>query len=236
MVLSTLVGIGLYGCDSHEDPCPSKGWVSDKCAPFGEFRYGDKVLRIPNTEPNKYRWHGGVTYVPENKSWHSPNLGFYWKSGKAAGRASGDWPVSKQDLVLFGLVYFTANPTKTSPMVGRWRPLVKSAEMPKLPFAMPLGLSLYTDKIENLRPGPKDQLFLVNESESVVITCPSIEWLESPASKEPWCTGMYYVQPGLRVDFSMRLDALNEWEAAIAALSNLINSWETKNAQQPTAH
>lgn len=69
-VLAAGVAVALIftGCDKPQEPCPTKGWVSDKCVPIGDFRYGNNVLHIPNTEPNKYPWQGGLTYVPENRA------------------------------------------------------------------------------------------------------------------------------------------------------------------------
>jgi hypothetical protein len=226
--------LGLAGCGAQNAPCPTKGWVTDRCAPFGEFRYGDKLLRIPNTEPNKYRWQGGLTYNSELGELSSPNLAFYWRSGKAAGRASGDWPVSADDLILFSLSYRTRDPRQVNVFSQHWRPPVPSNANVRLPFSKPAGLSLYTESDGKREFSPKDSLIFSNTESSLVFSCPSVSEFEDKLSTgRMWCSGIYFPQPGLRVSFSIPVASLNDWPLALSALSNLINSWDS-NADQPT--
>lgn len=220
----------LAGCGANVEPCPTKGWVSDRCAPYGEFRYGKKLLRIPNTEPNKFRWQGSLQYFPEREELTSPNLAVYWRSGKAAGRDSGDWPVPEDDLIRFSLAYSTRDPHQSDALSRTWRPPVPSNERVELPFAPPPGLLIYTENDGELRYRSSDRIIFSDVMRSTIIRCPSVDDFQAkrPAGRM-YCSGVYYAQPGLRVSFSMSTASLKDWPAAKNTLSNLIDSWETTN-------
>jgi hypothetical protein len=230
--LATL--LGLAGCGAQNAPCPTKGWVTDRCAPFGEFRYGDKLLRIPNTEPNKFKWYGGLMYDQERKELSSPNLSFYWRSGKAGGRAGEAWPVWADDLILFSLSYTTNDPNQVNVFSGHRRPPIPRNADVQLPIPLPPGLSSYVENNGSRGLSPKDWLIFSNSENSIVVRCPSISDFEDKLSTgQRMCFGKYYPQPGLAANFSIPVASLNDWPLALSALSNLIKSWET-NADQPT--
>lgn len=234
LLASTSALLLLAGCGAKDVPCPTKGWVSDRCAPYGEFRYGDKLLRIPNTEPNKFKWRGGLTYNQELDVLSSPNLAFYWRSGKAAGRESGDWPVWGDDLILFSLTWWEKEPYRQDVLRGLWRGLIAVETQVNLPFEPPPGLRMHLDDDGTPDFSARDTISFLDPDATTLIWCPSIESLTSKWSTgKTMCTGRFYLQPGLEVRFSIPTASLKDWPAAKDSLSNLIKSWETTNADQP---
>lgn len=214
-----------------ENSCPTKGWASDSCVNFGEFRYGPKTILIPNKEPNKFRWQGRLTYYSDRKELSSPNLGFYWRTGQAAGRADERWPLAKADLINFSLSYSENDPTQTKPLSQHWRPPIRSNATPELPFPIPTGLYLYTDNDDDPAFSANDALMFLDAKKTIFFSCPSvIETTNKHVKGYTWCRGTYYPQPGLRVSFSITTISLQSWQQAVGALSTLINSWSAKNA------
>jgi hypothetical protein len=233
--LATL--LGLAGCGAQNAPCPTKGWVTDRCAPFGEFRYGDKLLRIPNTEPNKYRWEGGLTYDSEREELTSPNLAFYWRSGKAAGRASGDWPIWADDLVRFSMSYTPRDPLQLNALSRTWRPPFPSNAHVELPFALSPELLLHTERNKNSELKPKDRIIFLDTAKAVILRCPSLnDFSDKTTTGNLSCSGVYYPQAGLRLSLSIPVASLKDWPSVKTSIQNLIKSWEAPIADQPTTH
>ncbi len=218
----------LSGCSPAEKPCPARGWVSDKCAPVGEFPYAGKVLYIPNTPPNKYRWYGKVTYYPDRKQTVSPNLAFYWRTGQAAEGNEHGWPKRREDLVLFSLTYDDSinAPKNVQELVQQKRvkrALEPGSLPPGLPYSPPRGLAPFTEL-----PSRSYLLFFSEIEPSVILRCPPP--IDFTGRYVPDCTGIFFPREGLMVEYHLSPYELARWQPIQAALTTLITSWSATSA------
>lgn len=219
----------LVGCTQRDTPCPKNGWVSDECATVGEFPYGDKVIYIPNKEPNKYRWFGALTYDPQYKLTVSPNLAFYWRTGKAADGNAQGWPRPQEDLVRFTLNHSGAPGVAQSlaehvARLKRDEGLKRESVHGVLPFEVPPSLQLFS-----MKPPRDDFLFLTDiAGSSTFIRCSPLD--EFTKTGVPRCHGTFFPRPGLRVAYAIKPDQVKDWESIQSALTSLISDWETNRA------
>lgn len=234
-------GLKLVFVDNSKGECPSKGWVPDRCVTVGEFPYGDRVLYIPNKEPNRYRWIGGVTYDKQSKILRSPGLSFHWRTGEAGQSTGSGLPVFAEDLVTFQLSYF--KDTANRPSFDDF-PLTPSKAPP--PFEVPHTYKAYYHARSEAVPENQRLYVFSDEERTTRIVCPSAltyaknlddlnarfphvspqrrAELESYASQ---CYGGFYARPGLWVQFNVAVVQLRQIVEIRAALSDLIDAWDT---------
>lgn len=210
----------ILGCTPVE--CPKKGWLKDECVKVGEFPYADnKVLKIPNEEPKKYRWYGSLSYFKESQRIKSPNLGFYFKSGKAAGQKNEAWPIYSPDLILFNISYSSLKPKqelKDEPYV---KDLINTYSTAPRLKGTPIDLIRYSKT-----SSPSERLIFLKEDHSVYTVCSSLKDLQM--NRKGNCENYFYIEPGLLVVYTVFIDSIEDMEKiepAQKALKALIESW-----------
>ena len=221
LALATIF-ICLSGCGPS--PCPTKGWVSDRCAPYGEFTAGPTTYYIPNTPPNQYKWIGGLTYNPETKVLTSPGLAMHWQDLSPAGGAQA--PAPAVDLVLFSLIYDNNNPNRNNVqyLVDR-RKLVPLKVV--LPYKVTALETMGSPFLEGSTPRKSSYYQLVGRNRAgeaeALFSCPP---LDEEFVNEPFCFGKFYPQPGLLVDFIVKQSQLNRWTDIKQSFNKLLTNWE----------
>lgn len=246
-IFTALLGMLIRLHPSPSPACPTKGWVPDRCAPFGEFAFNNKILHIPNTPENQYKWHGELTYYPDDHRLVSPNLAFNWRTGKAAEGNTNGWPNSNIDLVRFSLQYSESDKSSVS-LHALKNNLQLSSFNHAIPFPIPSGMAPYKDKfsVSANRSPAQTTIYFINPSTVLeVVQCPSLHnYFEGKArqldngrknpialntresSKLGHCRGLFYAQPGLLVEYHLDITQLSHIPEVQASLRSLIHSWE----------
>jgi hypothetical protein len=232
MVIASVL---LAGCS--EPACPTKGWVTDRCAPNGPFPAAGITFYIPNTQARHFKWQGGVHYDVDTKTIVSPNLAMHWTNREPA--VTKDWPSDGEDVVAFSLTYSPPEPSMTG-MEAKYPRGFVPFDVP-LPFKAP-GLASMVPYDTEPYSNPdwagsgSDTYFLVARSvtgaPSAVFRC---EAKHSPYAKHPYCDGTFEPRPGLIITFSIKETQMPRWEEVLASFKTLLLTWEKKSKWQTIA-
>jgi hypothetical protein len=230
----------LAGCGVSE--CPKQGWVPDRCAPVGEFPYGDngERLYIPNTGEDRYLWWGnGLSYDKEHRIASTGLLAFDRLTLQPVHNARQRYPLAISDTAVVFHLTATARATQRGPTLPRrtTRQLIQSAktspEPPPIPA--PSGFEYIASSLPRQKTG-YTLWFLGPPSGprgvETVLTC---NWVSqrltgTPVNKVETCELTFERPEGFVVHATFNVPDRERipYEETYAAVNALLDRWKVR--------